>query len=706
MDTIVSFWSKTCRTALGSERFLDSLSDSLSARYSFWSFIGSIYYTMTAINSFDIFDTLLARTVVNPTDIFDIIEKQFPYKNFKQIRLDAQSRSDQTIQRIYHEFQRITGDSDEMIQNLRTFELTVEKQNTIPIVSNINKLRNGDIFITDMYLTHDEILQLLYHHNINQEMQLYVSSGGKSDGSMWNRLLKTYSIVCHTGDNHHSDIVMANKFNVKGYYTQIHKFTPLEQQLLSRNFDLSKELRRFRLSNPYDELTMEYRIFEQQAQFNVPLLIFMCRQLATICQTEGRNKVLFLSRDGCLIRKLFVVLYPQFQCEYMISSRILNKLTGCSEYDSYLKNMYDKNSCILFDLHGSFSSGRDLFMRLFGHLPRIFIFDYSNNAPLYNDVTYITSVDNRIETLNQETKGSAIGFCNGKAVTMPVEQPIKYISIMHQAMDAFVEHVVSSSLQNMFVESPEFNDEAFWKTYYKNIVCRSERLLNNTVIHTNNTLTTLANKYNSDKGSQYKCAHHYSICYERLISDIFSRRTADTLFAMLEIGLNRDNTSTIPSLAMWNDYFYKNVALTGFDIKEEFLAFNGKYENIRIFVGDQSYAQDLQQLTYTTYDMVIDDGYHASKHQQITFKELWNTVRSGGYYVIEDLHYQPEPETCVATKTLFEHWQNGVWITSEYITQSDIDTITPTIDSIEFYDSRSTLWGDSVKHALVYIRKL
>ena len=104
--------------------------------------------------------------------------------------------------------------------------------------------------------------------------------------------------------------------------------------------------------------------------------------------------------------------------------------------------------------------------------------------------------------------------------------------------------------------------------------------------------------------------------------------------------------------------------------------------------------------------MVIDDGYHASKHQQITFKELWNTVRSGGYYVIEDLHYQPEPETCVATKTLFEHWQNGVWITSEYITQSDIDTITPTIDSIEFYDSRSTLWGDSVKHALVYIRKL
>ena len=33
---------------------------------------------MKSVNSFDIFDTLLARTVENPTDIFDIVEK---YKN-------------------------------------------------------------------------------------------------------------------------------------------------------------------------------------------------------------------------------------------------------------------------------------------------------------------------------------------------------------------------------------------------------------------------------------------------------------------------------------------------------------------------------------------------------------------------------------------------------------------------------------------------
>jgi len=43
----------------------------------------------------DIFDTILARTVEYPT--FDIIEKKFPYKNFKNLRLEAQNLSNDDI---------------------------------------------------------------------------------------------------------------------------------------------------------------------------------------------------------------------------------------------------------------------------------------------------------------------------------------------------------------------------------------------------------------------------------------------------------------------------------------------------------------------------------------------------------------------------------------------------------------------------------
>ena len=81
---------------------------------------------MTNVNSFDIFDTLIARTVQNPTDIFDIIEATYPYKNYKMLRIQAQNNSNHTIENIYHNFQLLTEDDDETIANLRFFEIVTE----------------------------------------------------------------------------------------------------------------------------------------------------------------------------------------------------------------------------------------------------------------------------------------------------------------------------------------------------------------------------------------------------------------------------------------------------------------------------------------------------------------------------------------------------------------------------------------------------
>ena len=43
---------------------------------------------------------------------------------------------------------------------------------------------------------------------------------------------------------------------------------------------------------------------------------------------------------------------------------------------------------------------------------------------------------------------------------------------------------------------------------------------------------------------------------------------------------------------------------------------------------------------------------------------------------------------------------------TECITTRDIQNIKPEIHSIEFYDSQSKLWGDKVKNAFVYIKKI
>ena len=41
------------------------------------------------------------------------------------------------------------------------------------------------------------------------------------------------------------------------------------------------------------------------------------------------------------------------------------------------------------------------------------------------------------------------------------------------------------------------------------------------------------------------------------------------------------------------------------------------------------------------FDIIVDDGSHASYHQQLTMLKLFPLVKSGGLYIIEDLHWQP-----------------------------------------------------------------
>jgi hypothetical protein len=240
--------------------------------------------------------------------------------------------------------------------------------------------------------------------------------------------------------------------------------------------------------------------------------------------------------------------------------------------------------------------------------------------------------------------------------------------------------------------------DKFSKTkYYENALISNVKI---------DTLTELANKYKSDKGDNYQCAHNYTRFYKQVFSQILKNKNHNYTIDFAEIGLNMDNTYDIPSLLLWNEYFNKKINITGFDIDYEFDRFNGKYPNIKIIIGDQSNETDLNNLKYKKYDIIIDDGSHQSSHQQISFLNLWDSVKSGGYYIIEDLHWQPKEEKCIKTKSLFMNWKCGNWIESDYISDDFIIKIKNQIETITFIDSHSKLWGDSVKNALVCIKKI
>jgi hypothetical protein len=125
------------------------------------------------------------------------------------------------------------------------------------------------------------------------------------------------------------------------------------------------------------------------------------------------------------------------------------------------------------------------------------------------------------------------------------------------------------------------------------------------------SLTDLANTYQSDKGTAHFERHGYTEVYERL----FRCRKWSRL-TLLEVGLRHDPyygaqvPPLSPSLQMWRDYFPRAL-ICGFDIND-FTHMNAG--RVRIFVGDQGDEATLKQVleVVPAFDIIIDDGSHAS----------------------------------------------------------------------------------------------
>ncbi len=212
-------------------------------------------------------------------------------------------------------------------------------------------------------------------------------------------------------------------------------------------------------------------------------------------------------------------------------------------------------------------------------------------------------------------------------------------------------------------------------------------------------LTQLANQFGSDKGDTVLCAHGYTKVYEALLEP-----ARDKPIRLLEIGLIHGHTQSTmgdrldevgcPSLKMWAQYL-PQAALFGFDTVD----FRSLSEpRMTIFQGDQSRPEDLAGLVEQAggpFDVIIDDGSHASHHQQIALAGLFPHLAPGGLYCIEDLHYQPvdlEVADITKTREFLRDLRFGGSGAHLAIDQTDLATLLSQLASVHFFDSRSARW--------------
>lgn len=129
----------------------------------------------------------------------------------------------------------------------------------------------------------------------------------------------------------------------------------------------------------------------------------------------------------------------------------------------------------------------------------------------------------------------------------------------------------------------------------------------------------------SGKGSNW---HNYTEIYAQYFSSLKQEP-----LKFLEIGIFEGN-----GVKLWEDYF-ENAELHFIDITLS----NVKYFSNRshYHVANQESADDLikvMNITKGNFDIIIDDGGHTMRQQLTSFLVLFPHLKSGGMYIIEDLH--------------------------------------------------------------------
>lgn len=178
------------------------------------------------------------------------------------------------------------------------------------------------------------------------------------------------------------------------------------------------------------------------------------------------------------------------------------------------------------------------------------------------------------------------------------------------------------------------------------------------------------NLHNSDKGDIFPNGNHYANWYENWFGPIKEKITN-----ICEVGVYNGG-----STKAFYDYF-PNANILGLDIFDK-----TQYENDRIEtkIIDQGNLNDLDNFVNECcnknlqFDIILDDGSHDVSHQQITFGKLFQLVKPGGIYIIEDM--------CTS------YFNLGVELYGYYQTQDKID-----YNTVKFLNTRpfESIWINS-----------
>ena len=252
------------------------------------------------MNSFDVFDTLIARRYVNNNIILSHIESEFNLSGFVTARNAADTGS-RSLQEIYNALESNNVIDSSIVQEVMDREISLEIETAIPIKENIDRVNDGDLLISDMYLPAYAIREMVRYAGLKKKVTIYQSNGDKNSGKIW-KALQNNKPELHLGDNLHSDVTSAKQYGINAEHYPGTQLNSIEQHIHNNGLShLALLTREIRIRNGKVS-----SFFNVANSLNLPWLFIVSEM---IYRKHNDCNIVFLGRDCQLLQRIYSSYY-------------------------------------------------------------------------------------------------------------------------------------------------------------------------------------------------------------------------------------------------------------------------------------------------------------------------------------------------------------------------------------------------------------
>lgn len=267
--------------------------------------------------SFDFFDTLFVRPLVNPEDAFDILGEQFSMPDFRDRRRAAQSeafrrmhatgRKEITLADIYDCFTKTDASNSELMDAEYALELALIEPNPeiFELFSTLIAAGKRVVITSDMYFSTDFFVEALSPYGL-AHVQLFISADcnatKRDTGELFDivttRLGLTAEDILHIGDNQLADVTRPREKGLMAFHYQAD-----HRRVIKKALSLTTSIGHGLLGTSAKDIPPD-SYNELGFIYGGPANLGFFEWIRERARLDNIDHVLFLSRDGYSLERI------------------------------------------------------------------------------------------------------------------------------------------------------------------------------------------------------------------------------------------------------------------------------------------------------------------------------------------------------------------------------------------------------------------